>query len=90
MKTNQLKILKLVTLLLLIILAIIFAFQNLEAVNIYFFKLEMSLPLVFVLIATYVLGGLTWRMLISMLKWMKRKILKKEKVVVRNEDELVE
>jgi uncharacterized integral membrane protein len=53
---------------LLCLLVLVFSFQNREAVNVSFLSWSMSLPKIFLILGTYVLGMATGTGLVAMLK----------------------
>ncbi|OEY71534.1 hypothetical protein APR40_05230 [Salegentibacter salarius] len=59
---------KSILLILLIAAAIIFAFQNLETVNLAFLSWHLELPLSFLSILLYILGAVSGGLLFSILK----------------------
>ncbi|MCA1760910.1 MAG: LapA family protein [Bacteroidales bacterium] len=72
------KTFKTILVIILVIIALIFAFQNFETVSISFFKWRAEMPLAFAIIGIYFLGALTGGILFSVLKKISR-LAKKDK-----------
>lgn len=66
------KIIKTILVIIFVIIALIFAFQNFETIKISFFKWSAEMPLSFAIIGIYFLGALTGGILFSALKKISR------------------
>jgi uncharacterized integral membrane protein len=66
------KTIKTILVFLLVIIALLFAFQNFEDVRISFYKWNVEMPLAFAIIGVYFLGALTGGVLYSVLKKITR------------------